>query len=299
MNKPGRKRKERYARLMGGFWRNEKARRLSLEATGLLTRAWSYSADQMTDGRVPLDLLRAWAGKRYPVLMKELAAWLEVPEGAVDAQAHDWIDVNITAEEWETRLERDAARKKQRHAAEKEPDSAAAPPGNPPDIPPISDRKSNGYPPRLRTGALDEDEDEESLRETKTRARDLSQNQIRDPMLPVAQRPDVLEVHTAWKAACGFPKHKFRSAYDHDAGIIAEAIGAYGIADCLLVANYAPNDGMVSGKRDEKGRKHDTIKYIFGNSDAFSRILHAAQEAAGKSGRKRSALEAVEAARRL
>lgn len=121
----------------------------------------------------------------------------------------------------------------------------------------------------------------------------------RDPLVPLATRADVVELHEAWKAACGFPAHRFRGAYDLDATVLADAIDAYGLPDCLLVAQHAPSDGMVSGKTDEHGQKHDTIRYIFGNADAFNRILRAAHEAEGKSRRKRSAREAVEEASRL
>jgi hypothetical protein len=125
MSTRGRPRKERYARLMGGFWRNKKVRRLSLEARGLLATAWSYAADQATDGRVPLELLEAWAGKRHAKLMSELAAFLVVVDD-LDAQAHDWTEVNISAAEWDRRLEKDRSRKR---------DGADFPHGNPPDIP--------------------------------------------------------------------------------------------------------------------------------------------------------------------
>ena len=129
-------------------------------------------------------------------------------------------------------------------------------------------------------------------------ARGVPKRRLRDPMVAVTDDPAVIEVHAAWKAACNFETHRFNGAWDPDAGIIAKAIDAYGIADCILVANHAPNDGMVSGKRDERGAKHDTIRYIFGNADAFNRILRAANEAAGKSRRKRSARELHEEALR-
>lgn len=118
-------------------------------------------------------------------------------------------------------------------------------------------------------------------------------------MQPAADRPDVVELHDAWKDACGFPNHRFRGAYDPDAGILADAIQAYGLADCLLVASHATSDGMVSGKADERGRKHDTIRYIFGNADAFNRILRAAQETQGSNRRKRTAADVVEEAKAL
>lgn len=121
----------------------------------------------------------------------------------------------------------------------------------------------------------------------------------RDPLVPAADHPGVTELHAAWKDSCGYPSHKFRGAFDNDAGILADAIRAYGLDDCLAVARFAPNDGMVSGKRDEHGRKHDTIRYIFGNTDAFNRILRAAKEREGTQQRKRSAAEVVAEAKLL
>lgn len=109
------------------------------------------------------------------------------------------------------------------------------------------------------------------------------------------QRADVAQVHERWKASCGFPKHKFRQPYDLDAKAIAQAIDSDGLENCLIVADYAPNDGMVNGKLDENRQKHDRPEYIFGKSHVFHRILKAAL-AAGRGGeapKKLSASEAV------
>lgn len=153
MTKRGRPRKERYARLMGGLWRNPKVRRLSNEALGVLTRAWSYAADEMTDGRVPVDMLEMWARpKRWPAVRSELTAALAgnpllvIEDGAIDAVCHGWTDINITAEAWEKKLESDRNRK---HFP------TGNPTGNAPDIP-------TGNASIFQDHALDEDEDEEN-----------------------------------------------------------------------------------------------------------------------------------------
>lgn len=148
MAKPGRPRKERYARLMGSFHRNDKVRRISLEACGLLAKAWSYSADQMTDGRVPVEMLQMWAGKRFAALMKELAGFLTVED--IDAIAHDWADINITADEWERRLEGDRARKWSRKGGEFPGGNGT---GNNAEIDGISGRKSDDIPDDFQRGA--------------------------------------------------------------------------------------------------------------------------------------------------
>lgn len=158
MTKRGRPRKERYARLMGGCWRHPKVRRLSLEARGVLLMAWSYAADQATDGTVPVELLQAWAGKRYKAILAELTKgsdedgkrpFLVLDQDQIDATVPGWGDVNISVEEWERRLDSD--RKRKRKASD-------IPPGNPAgkgtDNPP-------GNPAEFQPGALDEDEDED------------------------------------------------------------------------------------------------------------------------------------------
>ncbi len=101
--------KQRYARLLGEFWRNPKVRRLSNEARGVLVMAWSYAADQMTDGAVPSELLAAWCGKRHAQIMAELTRGTDKPgdrpmlaldPGEIDARAIGWEDVNITRDGW-------------------------------------------------------------------------------------------------------------------------------------------------------------------------------------------------------
>jgi hypothetical protein len=192
--------------------------------------------------------------------------------------------VNITAEEWEQKLERDRTRKRPGSRAEIREPSEEYPPGNP-----------IGNPDDFHAGALDKDKEEDSLKREIARERASS----RDPLVPISGRRDVVELHEAWKGACGFPNHRFRSGWDPDARTLVEAIDAHGLEDCLLVAKYAPNDGMVNGRKDEHGKKHDTIRYVFGNADAFHRILRDAQNAEGKSHSKSSAHDAIERARAL
>jgi hypothetical protein len=72
--------------------------------------------------------------------------------------------------------------------------------------------------------------------------------------------------------------HKFRRADDLDAETLAEALDAHGESDCNVVCDHANNDRMVNGTGDERGLKHDSIKYIFGNPQTFARILREAQK---------------------
>jgi hypothetical protein len=110
-----------------------------------------------------------------------------------------------------------------------------------------------------------------------------------------ASRADVRELHADWSAAFGRSGAKLRVGWgSDDAKILADCIDAHGLTDCKLVAKHAPNDGMVSGREDESKQKHESIRYIFGKEDAFSRILRDAKKAERKSGR--SAIEKIEAA---
>jgi hypothetical protein len=94
-----------------------------------------------------------------------------------------------------------------------------------------------------------------------------------------AARLDVQELHEAYKLHMKLPHRRFRGGFDVDAKILAECIEAHGLADCLLVAKHASDDGMVSGRDDERKVPHPKISYIFGNEDTFSRILAAARRA--------------------
>lgn len=106
-----------------------------------------------------------------------------------------------------------------------------------------------------------------------------------DPKLGLGlprDRPDVQELHEAWKRVTGLTGHSIRTSRGaNDASTLAEAIDNHGLQKCLLVVRHAKRDGMVSG-RDDDGRKHESIEYIFGNPTTFARIERDAA-AAGKS----------------
>ena len=180
--KRGRPRKERYARLMGGFWKNEKIRRLSLEARGLLVTAWSYAASEATNGKIPTELLEAWVSqsmrgkplaakvKAYENIMAELTTGedrdgarplLTIEDGAIDALAHDWTEINITMEEWEAKLAADRSRKRRDFPSG---NTGGNPGGNSADFPTGKTREyPTGKSADFQRVALDEDEDEDDL----------------------------------------------------------------------------------------------------------------------------------------
>lgn len=119
-------------------------------------------------------------------------------------------------------------------------------------------------------------------------------------MISSRDRADVQELFVAYKTHLRRPNAKLGlGAYSVDADRLAEAIDTHGLEACLLVAKHASQDGMVSGKHDDKGRKHESIAYIFGNADAFHRILAAAEEREGKTSVRRSAAELYAEARKL
>lgn len=99
-------------------------------------------------------------------------------------------------------------------------------------------------------------------------------------------RPDVNRLHDEYKRVFGLPHRRWYSRTYSDARVLADAIDAHGIEDCLLVVNEAPNDGMVSGRDDERKAKHESIGYIFDNASAFDRILRAAKKRAESGARK-------------
>ena len=92
------------------------------------------------------------------------------------------------------------------------------------------------------------------------------------------QRQDVRRVFEQWKESVGLHgltlDYRSRSRADE----ISDRLKTFGLDSCLLVARHCMQDGMVNGSADEK-REHKTVGYIFGNVDAFERILTAAQKA--------------------
>lgn len=93
-------------------------------------------------------------------------------------------------------------------------------------------------------------------------------------------RADVLAIFDAWKLEFGFPEAKLGlGAWNSDAQTLAECLDAHGPEVCALVLRHAAADGMVSGRDDERRVKHESVRYIFGNHDAFNRILRAARAA--------------------
>lgn len=96
--------RDRYARIPGRSWRTAPLSALSLEAAGLLWRAWAYCADQMTDGVVPEhelpSLAKGRATKRIVEELLERGIWERTDGGYRDTV---FAAENITRAEWEHR----------------------------------------------------------------------------------------------------------------------------------------------------------------------------------------------------
>lgn len=92
---------QRYARLMGEFWRHKRTAQLSPAAAGILTRAWSFAAENMTDGHVPRPLFAAFFnGAVDDKVIEELVAsgCMKAAGGGYDLR--DFLQWNISRDGW-------------------------------------------------------------------------------------------------------------------------------------------------------------------------------------------------------
>lgn len=304
------------------FLRCDKLRRAFKSAGPGVVLMWlsmkAYSAEHLTDGFVPRDDVDALVDVFGDV--SETRKWLRAliecgrlqPDGTrgnglVDEvehgfRLHDYLEHEQSADDAKEKKLKKAARQKRWKDAQK------AKEGDGGDVlvdvsnasPETSARRSaDASPVRARTPV--------PLPSPLLKEKEINHPPRRDPMSESLAggptgRQDVLDVHAVWKVSVGKPQHRFRvsgAAYDIDAQTIAEAIDTYGLEACLAVAKHATHDGMVNGKLDDKRTKHDSIRYIFGNNDAFNRILKSSQEASGNANRKRNPSEIVAEAKSL
>jgi hypothetical protein len=272
--KRGRPRKERYARLMGGCWRNPKVRRLSLEARGVLLMAWSYAADQATDGAVPLEMIEAWARGRYRKLLAELTGgerpFLTVADGAIDAMARDWTEHNIAVSEWETKLASDRKRKRNR---------GDFPTGNPPDIPTGNPGGNpTGIPPTFQHGALDEDEDEDE--DCSQRTPDPSETSAAEPEPPVRGKPrvpaaDVRGVFEHWRAKLGkSAAAKLDRKREARIRWALDAYGAESVRRCI--DGYAASPWHLG--QNDRGQRYDDLTLWLRDAEHVERGIAMAEQ---------------------
>ena len=256
----------------------------------------TYCAVNLTDGFIPDEAIRDLEGaprNKQKSLTALSLCGPKLPEGGRKAglverlehgwKLHDYLDHEASAEQIKRKRALKAARQKRWRDAHRVD---------------AVDTERQFTQPSTRgasTEPHDVDAGDASLARARTnptqpnpRRRDLLADSLRGG---AGARPDVQEVHAVWRQAVDKPNHRFRGTSDFDAATIAEAVDTYTLADCLTVARWCLNDGMVSGKTDERRKKHDSIRYIFGNNDAFNRILEAAKKHTGESRRKRNPSE--------
>lgn len=270
------------------------------EAWALWAAAIMYCNRHLTDGYVslaalatdclPVPLTPARAKKLADLLcgcrVRPGGVGLFEPAGDGLYLVHDFLEWNPSKAEVDSKRKADRERKRTRGGAQQ--DSERNPSGTPSE----SERNPDGIrldseTPRASARALPDPPvpsrpEREDPPTPKPKPADPMGDQLRGKAPHL--RPDVLRVHAAWQTRFGLTGHKFRGFGDLDAAAVAEAIDLHGEPLCLRVLEFAPKDGMVSGRDDEKRVKHDSLRYIFGNAQAFARILRAADEAAPPNG---------------
>jgi hypothetical protein len=143
-------------------------RRYRLSALGLWTIAGSWSADQLTDGKVPDYMVEEWGGNKTLIdWLVKADLWQEIPEGT---QFKNWAEYQPTKADIEA--ERDKNREKLRKWRERnqgsnggsnpdvtgyEPSGNPAPDPTRPDPTPYIEEANASSRPRKRATRLPED----------------------------------------------------------------------------------------------------------------------------------------------
>lgn len=130
-------------------------------------------------------------------------------------------------------------------------------------------------------GKQDEEEDEEEeIPQPPSGIPDRPRPRPSDPMGPsfLPVRDDVTELHESWKRTTGLMAHRLKGPTDFDAVTLAETLDMHGMRLCRLALSAALSDPMVTGEADEKRVAHKSIGYIFGNGQAFARLVKAAED---------------------
>jgi hypothetical protein len=283
---------------------------LSDAAFRLAITAGAWCAEYYTDGIVPKkvvgSLTKAPSGKKLQKAIDELlenGIWVSKSS---EYEIHDFLDWNMSREQWEAKKENGSRGGKAKSlnnngldtdedlAGAVAPATAGATAGATAKQDISLEQKPSKCSSEIVATPL-ADSDSEFYREEREKKDSFS---IKSTLQPChtrfgssmrghgpGRRPDVISLHKAWSVAVARPGAVLRAADGDDAYMLAGAIEAHGMNDCLLVAKYATKDGMVNGTKDDKGSKHESIRYIFGNEETFSRILAMASlEESRKSG---------------
>jgi len=275
-----------HARFQIGFPKHRKIFALSDAAFRLWVSAIDHARDQGTDGRIDdldLEIIPRCPpkGRKRTATIGELVSSGLWDHNGDHWAIHDFLDWQDSAEET-TQKRRAAAERAKKYRKKRAAKNDASDTG--------SDTVTHDES-RTVTHDVTHDVHRESRLERGKRKEE--REEIGDPSTPTKRRPpdpmmaslagtgadqreDVARVFARWRTSCGYPNAKLLSR-DPAADIIAEKLDAFGEPSCLLVADEAPRDRMVNGEADEREVKHDTVRYIFGNTDAFNRILRAAE----------------------
>ncbi|HJR04386.1 MAG TPA: hypothetical protein VKA83_22280 [Methylomirabilota bacterium] len=167
------------------FWRSKKVRKLGekdrLAAVGLWTLAGDWSADNLTDGFVPWEVVDGWeSDRRLAERLIAVGFWIETEkEGETGVIFHDWEDWQPTRDQVIQRRKADADRRARWRAAKRD---GTPPPSGPGGHPSDSQRESR----------------QESRRDTRQDTRQESRlvSSLPDPTRPDPTRPVVKEVVT-------------------------------------------------------------------------------------------------------
>jgi hypothetical protein len=119
------------------FYRSRKVRRLGKDrvpCVGLWTLCGDWSADNLTDGFVPWEIVEDWdEDRRWAVRLIQAALWFETEhDGEHGVQFHDWADWQPTRDQVVQRRKADAERRARwrdakRHASPDAVTEAASP----------------------------------------------------------------------------------------------------------------------------------------------------------------------------
>ncbi len=220
--------------------------------------------------------------KRLANKLIEVGLWDEAPGGYQIHNYHGW---NPTPEQVEA--ERAAGRERAAKSyAKKHPKKSEPSPEEKPKTPSEEEPKktdSSGSTPLHSDSTPGEEEippppsDEEAEPDSAVVAKLRKHGESFERSFgkqPAHQRADVLELHAEWRKQFGRGNVALVVGSNHDdANALADAIDAHTLANCLFVARHAKFDGMVSGRVDEQKNPHESIRYIFGTPETFSRIL--------------------------
>lgn len=111
------------------FYRSKKVRKLGSDrvpAVGLWTLCGDWSADNLTDGFVPWEVVEDWdSGRLWADRLIGVGLWTEIElDGEKGVQFHDWTDWQPTKEQVEQRRKADAIRRAKWREDKKRRDAA-------------------------------------------------------------------------------------------------------------------------------------------------------------------------------